>query len=181
MSTWEKRSLRGSTLESFINLTNDKYREQGLALIEKIPTPIKAVKLNREKGNISEAYFEKRSSVDYIGIVQGIPICFDAKETNKQVLPLQNIHEHQVDFMNAFRQQNGIAFLIIHFTAVDELYLMDSTIVTEYFEKAKKGGRKSIPYEVIQKQYRIHRKPPYMVHYLEALNQYLVSLNYKKA
>ncbi|MDA3847682.1 MAG: Holliday junction resolvase RecU, partial [Vallitaleaceae bacterium] len=109
MSTWAKRGLRGSTLESYINITNDKYREQGLALVEKIPTPITPVKLNPEKGNISEAYFEKRSSVDYIGVVQGIPICFDAKETNKDLLPLQNIHPHQVAYMADFTKQKGIA------------------------------------------------------------------------
>jgi recombination protein U len=179
MSTWAKRGLRGSTLESYINITNEKYREQGLALVEKIPTPIKAVKLNAEKGNISEAYFEKRSSVDYIGVVQGIPICFDAKETNKNLLPLQNIHEHQITFMENFTKQQGIAFLIVHFTKVNEMYLLPQELISRYFEDAKKGGRKSIPYSIVKEQIPIIMKPPYMVHYLEALNQYLVNIDYK--
>ena len=33
MSTWNTRGLRGSTLEDFINLSIEKYRESGIALI----------------------------------------------------------------------------------------------------------------------------------------------------
>mgnify|MGYP000793873232 CR=1 FL=1 len=40
MPTWNSRGLRGSTLEEFINRTNEKYAEHGLALIQKVPTPI---------------------------------------------------------------------------------------------------------------------------------------------
>ena len=39
MGTWNSRGLRGSTLEDFINRTNERYQQQGLALIQKIPTP----------------------------------------------------------------------------------------------------------------------------------------------
>lgn len=41
MGTWNSRGLRGSTLEDLINVTNEKYREKGIGLIQKIPTPIK--------------------------------------------------------------------------------------------------------------------------------------------
>ena len=40
MATWNSRGLRGSTLEDLVNRTNEQYREKGLALIQKIPTPI---------------------------------------------------------------------------------------------------------------------------------------------
>ena len=40
MATWNSRGLRGSTLEELINRSNEQYREKGLALIQKIPTPI---------------------------------------------------------------------------------------------------------------------------------------------
>ena len=40
MATWNSRGLRGSLLEEMINMTNEKYRNNGLALIQKIPTPI---------------------------------------------------------------------------------------------------------------------------------------------
>ena len=38
MGTWHTRGLRGSTLEDMVNRTNERYLEQELALIQKIPT-----------------------------------------------------------------------------------------------------------------------------------------------
>ena len=48
MATWNSRGLRGSTLEEFINRTNEIYQENGLALIQKIPTPITPVRMDKE-------------------------------------------------------------------------------------------------------------------------------------
>ena len=48
MGTWNSRGLRGSTLEDMINRTNERYQEQKLALIQKIPTPITPVKMDKE-------------------------------------------------------------------------------------------------------------------------------------
>ena len=94
MATWNSRGLRGSTLEEFINRTNEKYLENGLALIQKVPTPITPINIDKATRHITLAYFDQKSTVDYIGAVQGIPVCFDAKECNTDTFPLQNIHEH---------------------------------------------------------------------------------------
>ena len=99
MPTWNSRGLRGSTLEDLLNRTNEKYAHNGLALIQKIPTPITPINIDKETRHITLAYFEQKSTVDYIGAVQGIPVCFDAKECVAETFPLQNIHEHQVEFM----------------------------------------------------------------------------------
>ncbi len=37
MATWNSRGLRGSTLEEFINRTNEKYLENGLAFDPESP------------------------------------------------------------------------------------------------------------------------------------------------
>ena len=84
MATWNSRGLGGSSLEELINLTNEKYRAGKIALIQKIPTPIKPVRMDTAHRQITLAYFEQRSTVDYIGAVQGIPVCFDAKECQTQ-------------------------------------------------------------------------------------------------
>ena len=80
MATWKTRGLRGSLLEDLVNRTNEKYRERGLALIQKVPTPITPMQIDQESRHITLAYFNQKSTVDYIGVVQGIPVCFDAKE-----------------------------------------------------------------------------------------------------
>lgn len=105
MGTWNSRGLRGSTLEDLINVTNEKYREKGIGLIQKIPTPIKPVAMDKESRHITLAYFEQRSTVDYIGVVQGVPVCFDAKECNTETFPIHNIHKHQVEFMKELRNK----------------------------------------------------------------------------
>lgn len=173
MAYWGSRGLRGSTLEEMVNMTNERYMEHGLACIEKIPTPIKPVKMGKEKGIIALAYFEKKGSVDYIGAVQGYPVCFDAKETHQSFFPLKNIHEHQLDYMKAYEQQKGVAFIIVSFTAKDEIYLLPYEQLKYWWEGAKEGGRKSIPYEAFQVDYRIRSQSGYLVHYLEPLAQLL--------
>ena len=113
MATWNSRGLRGSTLEELVNRTNEQYREKGLALIQKIPTPITPVKMDKDSRHITLAYFDQRSTVDYIGAVQGIPVCFDAKECCAHTFPLANIHPHQVAFMKDFEKQGGLSLIHI--------------------------------------------------------------------
>ncbi len=112
MATWGGHGLRGSTLEDMINRTNEAYRDRRLALIQKIPTPITPVDMNKQR-QITLAYFDQKSTVDYIGVVQEIPVCFDAKECAVNTFPLQNVHEHQISFMKDFEEQGGISFFII--------------------------------------------------------------------
>lgn len=120
MGTWNTRGLRGSTLEELINRSNERYRSSGLALIQKIPTPITPISIDKQSRHITLAYFEQKSTVDYIGAVQGIPVCFDAKECGADTFPLQNIHPHQVAFMKEFEEQGGIAFIILSYTLKNE-------------------------------------------------------------
>ena len=124
MGTWNTRGLRGSTLEELVNRTNDRYRDKGLALIQKIPTPITPIEIDKASRHIKLAYFEQKSTVDYIGAVQGIPVCFDAKECAVTTFPLQNIHPHQLRFMEEFETQGGISFILLSFTKLDEIYYL---------------------------------------------------------
>ena len=133
MSTWNSRGLRGSTLEELLNRTNEKYLENGLALIQKIPTPITPINIDKENRHITLAYFDQKSTVDYIGAVQGIPVCFDAKECAKDKFSLQNVHEHQLSFMNAFEEQGGISFLLVYFSKKDKYYYLRLSVLNEYF------------------------------------------------
>jgi recombination protein U len=171
MGTWKSRGLRGSTLEEMINHSNELYREKKLALIQKIPTPITPITIDKSSRHITLAYFDQKSTVDYIGTVQGIPVCFDAKECAANTFPLQNVHEHQVQFMQEFEQQGGIAFLIIHFTAKDEIYYMTFRELYRYWQRMKDGGRKSFTYDEMDKSYEVHAKKDILVHYLEALQK----------
>ena len=171
MSTWNTRGLRGSTLEDMINRTNERYREKGLALIQKIPTPITPIKIDKEHRHITLAYFEQKSTVDYIGAVQGVPVCFDAKECRTDTFPLQNIHEHQVIFMENFEKQGGIAFFLILFSARDEFYYLRFQKLAEFWKRMEEGGRKSFRYEELNPDFFLQYRGGILIPYLEGLSK----------
>lgn len=171
MATWNSRGLRGSTLEDLINRTNEKYLENNLALIQKIPTPITPIKIDKEKRHITLAYFEQKSTVDYIGVVQGIPICFDAKECATDTFSLQNIHEHQVAFMENFEKQGGIAFFLIYYTGKNIFYYLPFEMLKYFWDRAKEGGRKSFRYEELNPDYILPSKRGTLVPYLDVLKK----------
>lgn len=169
MATWNSRGLRGSTLEELINITNELYREKNLGLVQKIPTPITPVKIDKDNGNISLAYFEKDSTVDYIGVVQGVPVCFDAKECATDTFSLRNIHEHQINFMADFEKQNGISFLIIMFSTKNDFYYMRFSELKTYLERVKDGHPKNFKYEELNPDYFLKAESGAAVHYLRGL------------
>ena len=171
MATWNTRGLRGSTLEELINRTNELYLEKGLALIQKVPTPITPIKIDKDSRHITLAYFEQKSTVDYIGVVQGIPVCFDAKECTIDTFALQNIHPHQVEFMIQFEKQGGIAFLILFFSMRNELFYLPYRHMMRFWNRAQEGGRKSFRYMELDQDYYIHPQGGILVPYLETLQR----------
>jgi len=171
MPSWNSRGLRGSALEESVNMTNDKYREQGLALIQKIPTPITPVEMDKAHGHITLAYFDKKSTVDYIGVIQGIPVCFDAKECAADTFALQNIHEHQVLFMRDFEKQEGIAFILIYFSKRDVYYYMRDTELERFWKRAEDGGRKSFRFDELDEAFFFRSTNGYHIPYLDMINK----------
>lgn len=169
MPTWNSRGLRGSVLEDMINYTIDYYGSHKLALIQKIPTPIKPVTIDQETRRITLAYFDQKSTVDYIGAVQGIPVCFDAKETAADTFPLHNIHEHQIRFMEAMEQQGGIAFILLYYSHRQEAYYVPLTDILSFWNRGQQGGRKSFTYDEVDKTLRIALKNGVYLHFLEEL------------
>ena len=171
MATWSSRGLRGSTLEELVNQTINQYEQQSLALIQKIPTPITPVQIDKESRHITLAYFEKISTVDYIGNVQGIPICFDAKECSTDTFPLQNIHEHQMDFMEKFERQQGISFMILYFSHKNLFYYMPFRKIKEFWQRSIDGGRKSFKLEELDSDFFMSLKNNYFIPILDFIQK----------
>ena len=131
--------------------------------------------MDKSSSLITQAYFEKDSTVDYIGVVQGVPVCFDAKECTVDTFSMQNIHEHQYQFMKEFEEQQGISFLILFFTMRNELYYMPFRELKRYVDRIKEGHPKNFKYEELDKQNFIRAKGGILVHYLEPLSRDLMS------
>lgn len=175
MPTWKSRGLRGSALEEMINRTNDTYRDMKLCLVQKIPTPITPIEIDPQKRHITLAYFEQKSTVDYIGACQGIPICFDAKESAVDTFSLQNIHEHQVEFMKDFSLQGGVAFFLIYYTHKDLMYFMSIEEMVPFVKRSLSGGRKSIRFDELKEENFLQKKPGILVPYLDMVDKYLAN------
>lgn len=175
MATWNSRGLRGSFLEDMINMSIERYKDGNIALIQKIPTPIKPINIDQTTRHITLAYFDQKSTVDYIGVVQGIPICFDAKECKTDTFPLQNIHKHQVEFMKQFEEQQGISFIILYYSEKDEMYYIPFKDIYRFYERMENGGRKSFTFDEIDKSYMVRSHNGVPVHFLEQLNMDLES------
>ena len=171
MPTWNSRGLRGSTLEDLINRTNEKYLQNNLALIQKIPTPITPINIDKSTRHITLAYFDQKSTVDYIGVVQGVPVCFDAKECHTDTFPLANIHEHQVEFMKNFEKQDGVAFILISFTHKNEFYYLRFEELYKFWSRKLEGGRKSFRYEELDPNFFLTETPGVFIPYLETLQK----------
>lgn len=111
-----------------------------------------------------------KSTVDYIGAVQGIPVCFDAKECASKTFPLHNIHPHQIAFMKEFEAQGGVAFILLSFTEEQEIYYVPFDAVFGFWRRMEEGGRKSFTYnEVAEKAFQVRAHRDMFVHYLEQL------------
>jgi recombination protein U len=149
-------SNRGMSLEDSINDSNTFYSTQNICIVHKKPTPITIVSVDnttRSTTRITEAYFQVPSTTDYNGIYKGKYIDFEAKETSQKTsFPLQNFHDHQIIHMKKVNEHGGICFIIFHFKAFDETYLLDSDIVISFWKSQQTGGRKSIPKAVIEKE-----------------------------
>lgn len=169
---WRSRGHYGDALENQIDLSNDYYRLHGYARVDKISIPITVIERN-DQGHIVKGYFEKRSTVDYIGLAQGIFFCFDCKETAGMSLPLANIHEHQMEYMADMRKHGGVGFFIVHFKRLDEYYLLPFEMARNFIEDMKNGGRKSIPHSAMKKAIPIGLFMDGLLNYLPAINVYL--------
>ncbi len=83
------------------------------------------------------------------------------------------MHQHQLDFMEDFEKQEGVAFFIVFFSVFDKMLLIPYRFIKEKVGLAKSGGPKSIPFEECDQFYEIENKDGYIVHYIEALDRYL--------
>ena len=137
---------RGLDLENLINLTNEYYLENDIAVIYKKPTPITVNKVDYKHNKITEGYYKTLSTLDYNGIYKGKYLDFDAKETlNRTSFPLSNIHAHQIKHIERIINHGGISFIILKMNA--KYYILKGEDLLDFIKNNK---RKSIPYKFIE-------------------------------
>lgn len=143
-------SNRGMGFEADINITNEYYLNNDIAIIYKKPTPITINKVDypsRRDAVIKEAHFKIPSTTDYNGIYRGKYIDFEAKETKLNYFPLANIHEHQILHLKRIINHGGIGFVLVNFVKLDKIFLLPGDKLFEFIDK---NTRKSIPIDYFE-------------------------------
>lgn len=163
---------RGMNLESDINLTNEYYLNNDIAVIYKKPTTITINKVDypsRRDAVIKEAHFKIPSTTDYNGIYKGKYIDFEAKETSNISFPLANIHKHQIEHLHKIIAHGGIGFIIVNFSKKEKTFLLTGSDLFLFIDSE---NRKSIPFEYFEKNgYQINYNYNPRLDYLKVVDE----------
>ncbi|MCU5656458.1 Holliday junction resolvase RecU [Bacillus mycoides] len=139
------RGNRGMAFEKLINLSNEMYQREGVALINKRPTPVKVLK--SKGGRVLNGFYEAKSTVDYDGVYKGRAIVFEAKSTeNATRFDLKNIAQHQLDYLEKAEKMGTICFFLIEFSKDKSVFAVPLSIIQSYVRMSQQPkGKKSIP------------------------------------
>ncbi|MFR2407972.1 MAG: Holliday junction resolvase RecU [[Clostridium] symbiosum] len=100
--------------------------------------------------HITMAYFDQKSTVDYIGApFRAYPSVLTPRNV-RFPLPLQNVHAHQVEFMREFEAQGGGLYHPLFLRQKMRCIIFPSPNLTRS-SRMQKGGRKSFTYEELDK------------------------------
>lgn len=154
--SWRNKDLnkanRGTELEEMIMRTNQRYRFLEEAVVHKISTPVKVLNVT-QSGKITDGYYEKKSTVDFEGNIEGgRSVAFEAKQTKIETrFDLSNIDKHQREYLGLHQKTGGISFVIVRFMKLQEIYYLpyDELHRWQYEE-----SRKSIPYDAFEHRIR---------------------------
>jgi recombination protein U len=89
---------------------------------------------------------ESKAEPDYGGALapDGRAIFYDAKTTKRDVLDFDNLHAHQVHFLERMARLGAVAGFLVEFSAHDQVYFLPALVLARWRDEAK---RKSLPYQ----------------------------------
>lgn len=164
---------RGMDFEALIEFSNRQYETQGLAVINKRPTPVKIIQ--KLAGGWIKGFVEKQSTVDFDGTVRGgRSIVFEAKQVKSETrFDLRNIEQHQVDYLAKCHKMGGISFVLIEVVAMRTIFLLPYETLNYYWIRKQQGirGTQSIPFDDLEVNAWVVRSGRVPVDYLPIVNK----------
>ena len=146
----QRYANRGRPLEELILWVCAWYKRNKIAMIDKVATPIRPV--NVVGGIIRLAYFEKKSTVDFVGsMCNGKIVAFDCKETKGSTLPMARLEQHQYDYLKWVDWAGGLAFLIVEYTEHKLIVRIPFCEIDRYWQEKQVRGRGAIKYDDVLK------------------------------
>lgn len=124
---------------------------------------------------VTDGFFECPSTLDYNGVYKGYYIEFDAKETrSKTSFTINNIHNHQIEYIKKVIKHGGIVFLIVRFTLLDKNYILKGKDLIQFIDS---NDRKSIPLSYFEENcYKIDIKYAPRLDYIKYVDKMIKEL-----
>ena len=124
---------------------------------------------------VTDGFFECPSTLDYNGVYKGYYIEFDAKETrSKTSFTINNIHNHQIEYIKKVIKHGGIVFLIVRFTLLDKNYILKGKDLIQFIDS---NDRKSIPLSYFEENcYKIDIKYAPRLDYIKYVDRMIKEL-----
>ena len=134
---------RGMTFESYIEYSNERYRNYGKAVVSKQPTPFKPIR-NR-KGQVVSCKVEQKGTVDYLGRYRDIPVAIEAKHTSTDRIRFDAVQDHQAAYLDDFVGEYGLGFgaVLVSFK-MERFFLVPWQFWVEARELWKKARGKKV-------------------------------------
>lgn len=104
----------GAAFENLIDRSCEYYKQQGIAMIEKTPEPMRTL---RPLGSGRfEAVYTKQAQPDYKGtLIGGRAIAFEAKHTDKDRIMRSVISDEQEKCLDAYEQMGAVCYVLVSF------------------------------------------------------------------
>lgn len=111
---------RGMALEEIIKYSIEHYQYREEAIIAKVPTEF--IPIRNAFGKVTDVKVEHKSIVDFIGHYKGIPVAFEAKNTNTNRIYYTAVQPHQAAFLDKWHKQGCAAFVVVAFNKLHDFY-----------------------------------------------------------
>lgn len=132
---------RGKWLESAIEHAAEVAAVRGEGSLVKLATPYVLPREGTER-----RFIRRRSTVDFVGCVDGRAVAFDAKATARKSLPHRNVHPHQIQWLKEWSRAGGVGSLLVGFSATPIVYLVG----LDWYLAALADRVKSIPEKAME-------------------------------
>ncbi len=133
----------GTGFQEAVNHTNSAYERLGRACITRKAIPGKYL----VKHSDLERKFipESKAEPDYGGTIApgGRAIFYDAKTTRRESLDFDNLHAHQIGFLERMALLGAIAGFLVEFRLHGEVYFLPIQVLAYWRDNV---ARKSLPY-----------------------------------
>lgn len=131
----------GTGFQEAVNHTNAAYERLGRACITRKSVPGKFLLRQKDLQFIPES----KAEPDYGGTISpgGRAIFYDAKTTQRESLDFDNLHAHQIGFLERMALRGAIAGFLVEFRRYEEVYFLPIQVLAHWRDHM---SRKSLPY-----------------------------------